>query len=144
MSIILFLVIVREWASICFSILPTYLAKKEGVLKVVLLVLQAHWQCLRVIRSFFLPLYQRNFCALLSGQLPLHYHRLSLLIVCTYQNLYLVVQSYLQCLPDSIVARETVSYPNEPKWTCTLRLWRAHCLSFLYFWVLCEVGLVSY
>ena len=34
-------------------------------------------------------------------------------------------------LPASIVARETASYPNEPKWTGTLRLWIVHFLSFL-------------
>ena len=34
-------------------------------------------------------------------------------------------------LPASIVARETASYPNEPKWTGTLRLWIVHFSSFL-------------
>ena len=124
MSIKLFSVILWERASIFFSLSSTSIAKEEGILPYgAFLVLQAHWQRLRVNGSFFLAFFSETFAICFRGN---------------FLFIYLEVQSHLRCFPASIVARETASYLNEPKRICTLRLWIVFIffvfLSFLPSW----------
>ena len=141
--IILFFVIVRERASICFRLSSTNTAMRNVFYLVVLVVLLAHWQRLRAIGSSFLPFFSETFALCFRG------------------NFLFIIIVYLSWL--DVLFKIFILKCNRICGAYRLQLWHdklhpiqmslsgpVHFISglstfrlFLYFWVHFQVGLVS-
>ena len=134
MSIIFYSVILRGRASIYFSFLSTYIAKEEGILPCGVFGVAS--ALITPLSNWIFPssiFFSETFGLCFWGNFLFIIIVYLLFIVCSNQNLYFAVKSYLRYFSASIVARETACYPNEPKWTCALRLSIVRFLSFLSF-----------